>query len=469
MSDQMPYRKLPSSGVSISALGYGCMRFPRVGVSVDEAKAERLITTALDCGINYFDTAFIYPGSERALGRTLSRMHARERVLIATKMPTMLVKNRRDMDSTIEKQLDHLHTDYVDFYLAHTLTSFADFERLVEKGFNEFIEDERGRGRIRSAGFSFHGNVHEFKRIVDVYPWDMCMIQYNYIDEHFQAGLEGLRYASSKGLGVIAMEPLRGGLLGNVFSNEVRKQFDEYMAVADADPSATISRTPAELALRWVWKHPEVTCAISGMNEVAYIKENAQTAYAINTAAATQAGETPSSTATTQAGETPSYAAATQAGVTPSAATPTKNSPATATNADISAMPEGLAHFTNSEQNAVDAIKNYYNANLRVKCSSCSYCMPCPYGVDIPTCFYWYNNYSMKKTLLSNIRYILSTEGAINNRPSKASLCNACGTCERKCPQGIEIRENLRAAAKMLEKNWLRLPVKMILNFISNQ
>jgi len=497
MANQMLYRKLPATGEKISILGYGCMRFPRKGVVIDEARTERLLASAIDYGINFYDTAHIYIGSEKALGNGLSNLGARSRVKITTKLPIMFVRNKRDIQEMFDKQLKRLKTDYVDFYLAHSLTSFADFNRLAEKGFLEFLETERARGRILNTGFSFHGNTHDFKQIIDAFPCELCMIQYNYLDEHFQAGLEGLNYAEAKGLGVVAMEPLRGGLLGGRLPRAARKLYDHYCVQTDCV-------NPAELALRWIWKHQGVTCLISGMGEERFVADNCRSVFALGakadrfyqigatiektTGAATNdtsgaaASGIPGAAASgipgAAANKTPNAAT----GITPGAAT--GNTPGAATGITPGDTPGGdgsprpidapdPAHgnillsvaLTDDELETIDAIRRYFDVNLRVPCTSCAYCMPCPNGVDIPTCFYWYN---IRKEIFTIVHYIVATEGAVNNRPSKASLCNGCRHCEKYCPQNIEISAHMKVVAKKLEKAWMRVPVRLVLRTMSH-
>ncbi len=247
------------NGDLLSALGYGCMRLPR-----DEQAAEALIRRAIEAGVNYFDTAYIYPGNEALLGRILAKDGLREKVRIATKLPHYLVKKRADIDRLFAAQLERLRTDHVDYYLMHMLTDLSDWQRLLSCGVLDWIAEEKKKGRIRNLGFSFHGRAEAFLQIVDAYDWDFCMIQYNYMDEHNQAGVGGLRHAHAKGIPVIVMEPLRGGKL------VTRLPKDAAAVWENAQPR----RSPAEWALRWVWNHPEVTMLLSGMNAMDMLEEN---------------------------------------------------------------------------------------------------------------------------------------------------------------------------------------------------
>lgn len=261
----MLYRKMPKNGDELSILGFGCMRLPmKEDGSIDEERATRQVRYAIDHGVNYVDTAWPYhmEQSEPFLGRALADGY-REKVKLATKLPSWLIMSREDMDKYLNAQLEKLKTDHIDYYLIHALV--GDLWDYIEKlGIADFLDKARADGRIINAGFSFHGSGDEFKRIVDAYDWDFCQIQYNFLDEKNQAGTEGLEYAASKGLGVIIMEPLRGGYLANPVPPAVQEIWDE----------ASTKRTAAEWALLWVWNHPEVTVVLSGMNEDAHIEEN---------------------------------------------------------------------------------------------------------------------------------------------------------------------------------------------------
>ena len=261
----MLYRKMPKTGDELSILGFGCMRMPTVEGKIDEARAIAQIRSAIDNGVNYVDTAWPYHGgeSEPLLGKALLDGY-REKVKVATKLPTWLIETRADMDRYLNAQLEKLKTDHIDYYLVHTLEG-GSWDRLAALGVGEFLDQARKDGRIVNAGFSFHGLAGDFKRIVDGYPWVFCQIQYNYLDQQYQAGSEGLKYAGSKGLGVVVMEPLRGGNLGLPTPPP---------AVAEIWNEAETRRTPVAWALRWVWNHPEVVVVLSGMNEETHIAQN---------------------------------------------------------------------------------------------------------------------------------------------------------------------------------------------------
>jgi uncharacterized protein len=261
----MLYRKMPKSEDQLSILGFGCMRLPMLAGKIDEPRAIAQIRHSIDQGVNYVDTAWPYHGgaSEPLLGKALKDGY-REKVKVATKLPSWLVESREDMDRFLAAQLERLGTDHIDYYLVHTLDG-PRWDKMVALGVADFLDQAQADGRIRYAGFSYHGLGTDFNRIVDGYPWTFCQIQYNYLDREYQAGEAGLKYAAGKGLGVIVMEPLRGGNLALPTPPP---------AVAELWNKAPIQRTPVEWALRWVWNQPEVTLLLSGMNEEAHIEEN---------------------------------------------------------------------------------------------------------------------------------------------------------------------------------------------------
>lgn len=262
---EMLYRKMPENGDELSILGFGCMRLPlKENGTIDEERARDQVRYAIDQGVNYIDTAWPYHmgESEPFVGRALTDGY-REKVKLATKLPSWTVKSTEDMDRILNAQLERLRTDHIDYYLVHGLVG-ALWDKMKALDVLGFLDQAKADGRIINTGFSFHGSVEDFKRIVDAYPWTFCQIQYNFLDEKNQAGTEGLEYASSKGLGIIIMEPLRGGKLTKSIPTAVQNIWDE----------AGIKRTPAEWALRWVWNRPEVTVVLSGMNEESHIEEN---------------------------------------------------------------------------------------------------------------------------------------------------------------------------------------------------
>lgn len=375
----MQYRN-DKYGRPISLLGYGCMRFTKKGNSIDIDKAEQEIMAAIRGGVNYLDTAYIYPGSEAAVGEILKRNRCREQVYIATKLPQYYIKSRGAIDKYFNEQLKRLQTDYIDYYLMHMLTDVSAWNKLRELGIEEWIDRKKQEGSIRNLGFSFHGNTEMFLQILDAYDWDFCQIQYNYMDEHSQAGREGLTYAAGKGLPVIIMEPLRGGRLVNLLPKEAKKLFE-------TDP---LARTPAELAFRWLYDQPEVTCVLSGMNSMEMIAENV-----------------------------------------------------------ITAEKGTAGHFSKEDAALVEKVKEEIEKTVKVNCTGCGYCMPCPFGVDIPVTFRCYNEMYSETKSGARKEYLQCT--AFRKNQSSASQCRQCGKCEQHCPQQIEIRKELKRAVKELE------------------
>ena len=261
----MQYRTFEKTGEKISLLGFGSMRLPEdSNGKVDEAEAIRMIRHAIDNGVNYVDTAYVYHGgtSEVVVGKAL-RDGYREKVLLADKLPIWSVGDESGLPRVFNEQLNRLGVQMIDMYLLHNLA--APLWKLTKK-FNilNFLEKIRGEGKIKHIGFSFHDDVSLFKEIIDAYDWDFCQIQLNYMDQEWQAGIEGFNYAVAKGIPVIVMEPLKGGLLTDKFPDNVAKFWQE----------ADTKRTPAEWAFRWVANFPEVLTILSGMNTMWQVEEN---------------------------------------------------------------------------------------------------------------------------------------------------------------------------------------------------
>ena len=390
----MHYRK-DRKGEDISILGFGCMRFTRKGNAIDIDKAEKEILKAYEAGVNYYDTAYIYPGSEACIGEIFERNGMREKIRIATKLPQYLVGSRAALDKYFEEQKKRLRTGYIDYYLMHMLTDLKAWENLKKNGIEEWIEKKKQSGEIRNIGFSFHGNTDMFLQILNAYDWDFCQIQYNYLDEVSQAGVEGLKAAAAKGIPVIIMEPLRGGKLVNLLPDKAKQ------LIAKDEKK----RTPAELALRWLWNQPEVTCVLSGMNSVEMVEENCRVA-----------GEA-------QAGE-----------------------------------------FTEGDFELIDQVKSIIKEKTKVGCTGCGYCMPCPKGVDIPGTFYYYNEmYTENKT---SARFNYAQNVGIRKEPAFASQCIECGKCEQHCPQHLPIRQELKKADKELRPLPYKVGINVARKFI---
>ena len=263
----MQYRK-DKAGNDLSVLGFGCMRFTKKGNAIDLDKAESEIMAAYKAGVNYYDTAYIYPGSEVLLGTVLQRNGIREKVNIATKLPQYMVNSLKGVEKTFSEELERLQTGYIDYYLMHMLTDIAQWIRLKDMGILEWIAEKKKAGAIRYIGFSYHGNSENFLKILEDYDWDFCQIQYNYLDENTQAGVTGLKAAAEKGIPVIIMEPLRGGKLVNLLPPEAKKLMQENER----------GWSPAAWAFRWLYNQPEVTVVLSGMNSLEMVAENLETA-----------------------------------------------------------------------------------------------------------------------------------------------------------------------------------------------
>jgi len=256
LGETMIYRRMNEVASDLSILGFGCMRLPVTKDGhIDEPNATEMLRYAIDHGVNYVDTAYPYHNgeSEPFLGRALQGGY-REKVKIATKLPSWLIKSRADMDRYLDEQLKRLQTDHIDFYLVHGLMK-PFWEKLLPLGVIDFLDDAIADGRIKHAGFSFHDELALFKEIVDAYNWTFCQIQYNFMDEQNQAGTEGLMYAADRGLGVVVMEPLRGGMLTK-----------DIPSINEIWRKSIVRRSLPEWALRWVWNHPEVTVVLSGMS-----------------------------------------------------------------------------------------------------------------------------------------------------------------------------------------------------------
>lgn len=388
----MQYRQIGSTGIEASILGFGCMRLPMhphdeknppkdffdLMKHVNEEESLKMIHFAIEKGVTYFDTAYMYHGgvSEIVLGKAIQGL--RDKLILTTKSPTPMIEKTEDFDRFLDEQLSKLQTDYLDFYLLHGLDKEG-WDKVRDLGALDFLDKAKKDGRIRRAGFSFHDNNDVFTEIIDAYPWDMCQIQYNYFDVNHQAGKKGLQYAASKGIGVVIMEPLRGGRLTDRVPDEVTRIWN----------TAPQKRSPAEWGLRWVWNHPEVSVVLSGMSNMEQVTENI----------------------------------------------------AIAGNAAV----DGL---TGAELKIIDQVADTYRSKIKIDCTGCSYCLPCPNKVNIPMIFSLYNDIFMFGDSET------SSHMYSNFMPAhhRADNCVECGECEEKCPQQIEIIENLKQAHGLLYK-----------------
>lgn len=222
----MQYRVDPKSGNRISALGLGCMRFPGAPGHPDAKTADAIISRAVEQGITYLDTAYLYPGNEACVGASLERLGLRDQIFLATKLPHASCKCAEDFDRFFDEQLHRLRTDHIDYYLMHNITSPAQWERVAALGIEDWIARQKAAGRIRQIGFSYHGSAADFFTMLDAYDWDFCQIQYNYAGERYQAGTAGLMAASERGLAVFVMEPLLGGRLAGKLPPRARAVLD---------------------------------------------------------------------------------------------------------------------------------------------------------------------------------------------------------------------------------------------------
>ena len=267
----MQYRVCPKDGTRVSALGLGCMRFPGYQMGLpDQEAAEAIIGRAVGRGVNYLDTAYLYPGNEECVGRAVEALGLRDRVMIATKLPHASCRKPGDFDRFFDEQLRRLKTDHVDFYLMHNITSPEQWERVRGMGIEGWLDRQRELGRIRRVGFSYHGSGPDFPVMLDAYGWDFCQIQYNYANERYQAGTAGLKAAAERGLAVFVMGPLLGGRLAGKLPDSARRVLDRAGEHA--------LEGPVDWALSWVWDHPEVTMLLSGMGSPAEVDQNADLA-----------------------------------------------------------------------------------------------------------------------------------------------------------------------------------------------
>ena len=384
----MKQRILGKTGESVSILGFGCMRLPIAGPDpscIDEDLAIAMIRTAVDRGVNYVDTAWPYHGakgfadpgaSEPLVGKALAGAY-RDKAKVATKLPTWLVRTRADMNRFLDLQLKRLQRSCIDFYLAHTLNARF-WEAMKQADLAGFFDEARKDGRIKHVGFSFHDRFAVFQDIVEGYSWDFAQIQYNYLDQNYQAGAEGMKLAAQKGLGLVIMEPLRGGFLVKNVPDALRAR------LAGVRPAWSL----ADWALRWLWNQPEISVVLSGMSTMEHVEEN------LNIASVDEL-------------------------------------------------------FTQADESAVAFVRDAFLSRIKVGCTGCGYCLPCPEGVNIPRNFTLYNDYFLSddEKTRGHIKYVY---GNLILVPGEmADRCQRCGQCEEKCPQQLPVGEEMMKVADL--------------------
>ena len=400
----MKYRKMGSLDWDVSALGFGCMRLPTSGLrnKVDEKYAIQIVREGIDLGINYVDTAWPYHegASEVILGKALKDGY-REKVHVATKLPTFLVKTEKDFDTFLNNQLKRLQLDCIDVYLFHCLNKF-EFEKIKRLNLIDKMEKAKAEGKIRHIGFSFHDIFPVLKQIVDYYSWDLGQIQYNYVDTEIQATTDGLKYLHEKGIATVIMEPVKGGLLANP-SKEVR----------DILQNADKQRTPVDWALQFLWDRPEVSVVLSGMSSRRQVVENC-----------------------------------------------------------ASAERSGVNSLTQNDRVMFQEITEVLRRGMLIPCTGCGYCMPCPAGVSIPSNFALANNMVAGGTSVMDIMFRWQMkrnykelaqskkEREKTGKEGSSLLCIECRACIPKCPQSINIPEELKKVNEVISKQ--KITVKEI-------
>ncbi len=375
----MKYRNFGKLGIQGSAFGLGCMRFNGAASgdsTVDEEKAISLIRRAIDGGVTYIDTAYVYldKTSEIIVGKALQDGY-RDRVTIATKVLADLVHNREEMEAVLDEELKKLQTNHIDFYLMHAINK-EKWEYFKSIGAPRFFDDMKKAGKIRYKCFSFHGPYEEFEYIIKDYDWDMCQIQYNFMDIENQAGTRGLELAGSLGIPVVIMEGLLGGRLAKAPEN--------VQALYDAFP---VKRSPVEWSFRWLCNHPEIGTVLSGCNEEEQVDDNLRI---------------------------------------------------------FDSVEPGI--MTEDELKLMADARQAYLSRMKIGCTGCRYCMPCPNGVNIPGIFSAWNDVSLygvdpaEHFGLKDIR----------KNGAGADNCVGCGACEAACPQNLSIIDSLQEAWKEL-------------------
>lgn len=379
----MQYRLIEKTGDEISPLGFGAMRLPLKNGKVNRELAKKQIYHAIDSGINFIDTAYLYGDSETFLGEVLHGEY-KDKVKLCTKLPSINVRKYEDMEKFLDEQLKRLQRNSIDYYLIHSV-DLKTLNRLLKRDLLKFISRAKDEGKIKHIGFSYHGPKEEFEEVIDCYDWDVVMIQYNYFDDNVQVSMEGIEYAASKGMGIFVMEPLKGGILAGKMPSESETIFRKV------NPK----KSNAQWALEWVLNNPSITCVLSGMNSIEQIDENIAIAR--------------------------------------------KTTPLS---------------LSFEEMETIEYVKRSLRNSLKINCSTCGYCMPCPQGVNIPECMRIYNEKYLfehkglfNQSLVDYFQYV----GGIMGNASNAGMCNGCGKCLRKCPQKLDIISELKKVKKEFE------------------
>ena len=402
----MVKRLVKKNGDEIFPLGIGAMRLPTKNNSIDRESAQEFILYAIENGVNYIDTAYAYHGgeSESFLGDLLSLSGSdgvkyRDKIKLSTKLPSWMVRSREDMDAFLNEQLRKLQTDFIDYYYVHSV-DLSTILRLKDLGLYEFLEKAKADGKISNIGFSYHGSPHEFKTLIDDFPWDMVLVQYNYLDVNAQAGIRGIQYAYENDIAVFVMEPLKGGLLAGELPLEVSALFDEVDS----------SKSSVDWALSWVFNQKEITCVLSGMGSLDQMKENMAIAERVE-----------------------------------------------------------IDSLSDDELDVLDKAQGIFNSMMKINCTGCGYCLPCPKGVNIPDCFNVYNEkYLFNKKAFGVLPHAMvnyyMVVGGITNKQASAGLCNHCGRCKRLCPQSIDIPNELDRVKSEFELLGFNYQIKFVKN-----
>ena len=394
----MKNRLINKTGDEISPMGFGAMRLPLKNGKVNRELAKKQIYHAIDRGINFIDTAYLYGDSESFLGEVLQGEY-KDRVKICTKLPSINVRKYDDMERFLDEQLKRLQRDSIDYYLIHSV-DLKTFNRLCKRDLIKFIEKAKRDGKIKHIGFSYHGPREEFETVLDGYDWDVVMVQYNYFDDNVQISAEGIEYAASKGMGIFVMEPLKGGLLAGELPPEVSALFDEVDS----------SKSSVDWALSWVFNQKEITCVLSGMGSLDQMKENMAIAERVE-----------------------------------------------------------IDSLSDDELDVLDKAQGIFNSMMKINCTGCGYCLPCPKGVNIPDCFNVYNEkYLFNKKAFGVLPHAMvnyyMVVGGITNKQASAGLCNHCGRCKRLCPQSIDIPNELDRVKSEFELLGFNYQIKFVKN-----